>query len=52
VGILIDPSQETVTIYRLESEAMVLTSSDILTILELLFGWELPISELWTPIFE
>ncbi|OCQ97969.1 hypothetical protein BCD67_02240 [Oscillatoriales cyanobacterium USR001] len=52
VGILIDPDKETVSIYRLRNEPMVLTSSDTLMIPELFPGWELPISELWPPVFE
>ncbi|MBD2771819.1 Uma2 family endonuclease [Iningainema tapete] len=51
VGILIDPDESTVTVYRLTSEPIVLSSEDILTIPELFPGWELPISELWPPIF-
>ncbi|MFB2979759.1 Uma2 family endonuclease [Microseira sp. BLCC-F43] len=51
VGILIDPDEETVTIYRSTGEPMVLENGDILTISELFPGWELPVSELWPPIF-
>ncbi|WP_292863594.1 Uma2 family endonuclease [Nostoc sp. LPT] len=51
VGILIDPDEETVTIYRSTNESIVLENGDILTIPELFHGWELPITELWPPIF-
>ena len=51
VGILIDPDEETVTVYRSEGEPMVFNNNDVLTIPELLPGWELPISELWPPVF-
>lgn len=51
VGILIDPDEETVTIYRSTGEAIVLGNGDILTVAELFPGWELPVSELWPPIF-
>ncbi|WP_333026393.1 MULTISPECIES: Uma2 family endonuclease [unclassified Microcoleus] len=51
VGILIDPDEETVTVYRPEGEPIVLGNEDILTVPELFPGWELPISELWPPIF-
>ncbi|MEG4057238.1 MULTISPECIES: Uma2 family endonuclease [unclassified Microcoleus] len=51
VGILIDPDQETVTIYRSTGEPTVLGNGDILTVAELFPGWELPVSELWPPIF-
>ena len=49
---MIDPDKETVTIYRLTGEPVVLTSSDTLTIPELFPGWQLPIAELWPPVFE
>ncbi|MEG4232061.1 Uma2 family endonuclease [Microcoleus sp. Pol11C3] len=51
VGILIDPDEETVTVYRQEGEPLVLGNEDILTVAELFPGWELPISQLWPPIF-
>jgi Uma2 family endonuclease len=51
VGILIDPDESTVTVYRPTGEPIVLNNEDILTIPELFPGWELPISELWPPIF-
>ena len=52
VGILIDPDQETVTVYRPDGEPIVLSDGDILTIPELFPGWELPISEIWPPVFD
>ncbi len=51
VGILIDPDEETVTIYRSTGEPIILANGDILTVAELFPGWELPVSELWPPIF-
>lgn len=51
VGILIDPDEQTVTIYRSTGEPTVLQNGNILTIPELFPGWELPIDELWPPIF-
>ncbi|MEG5057039.1 Uma2 family endonuclease [Microcoleus sp. A2-C5] len=51
VGLLIDPDEETVTIYRSTGEPTILGNGDILTIPELVLGWELPVSELWPPIF-
>ncbi|MBE9054886.1 Uma2 family endonuclease [Sphaerospermopsis sp. LEGE 08334] len=51
VGILIDPDEETVTVYRSQGEPVVFQNNDILTLPELLPGWELPISELWPPVF-
>jgi Uma2 family endonuclease len=52
VGILIDPDKLTVTIYRLNQQAVVLKDGDTLTVDELLPGWELAISELWPPVFD
>ena len=52
VGILIDPDKLTVTVYRINSEPLVLTNRDILTIPDLFPEWELPISDLWPPVFE
>ncbi|MGK7875314.1 MAG: Uma2 family endonuclease [Xenococcaceae cyanobacterium] len=52
VGILIDPDKQTVTVYRNSGEPTVLRDGDILTIPELLPGWELLIAELWPPVFE
>ena len=51
VGIMIDPDEETVTVYRSTGEPTVLGNGDILTVAELFPGWELPVSELWPPIF-
>jgi Uma2 family endonuclease len=51
VGILIDPDEETVTVYCSTGEPTVLGNGDILTLAELFPGWELPVSELWPPIF-
>ena len=52
VGILVDPDKLTVTVYRPDTAPVVLTNHDILTVPELLPGWELSISELWPPVFE
>jgi Uma2 family endonuclease len=51
VGIAIDPDEETVAIYRSTNEPTILANGDILTVPELFPGWELPVSELWPPIF-
>jgi Uma2 family endonuclease len=51
MGILIDPDEETVTVYRHQGEPTILNNSDILTLPELFPGWELAVSELWPPIF-
>jgi Uma2 family endonuclease len=46
VGILMDPDEENVTVYRQEGEPIVLGNEDILTVTELFPGWGLSISEL------
>ena len=51
VGILIDPDKKTVAIYRPTPNPIILKDGDILTIPELLPGWELPIVEIWPPEF-
>jgi Uma2 family endonuclease len=51
IGILIDPDEETVTVYRSQGEAIVFHNGDILTLPELFPGWELAVCELWPPIF-
>jgi Uma2 family endonuclease len=51
VGILIDPDTKKVTVYRSIGEPIELNNENILTIPELFPGWELPIVELWPPIF-
>ncbi len=51
VGILIDPDEQKVTVYRADAEPTVLENGQILTVTELFPGWELPVSELWPPIF-
>ncbi len=52
VGILIDPDLQTLTVYRLTGEPIVLQDGDLLTLPDLLPGWTLAISELWPPVFE
>lgn len=52
VGILIDPDKCTVTIYRPATEPVILRDGDIISIPELLPGWEVPVTELWPTDFE
>jgi Uma2 family endonuclease len=52
VGILIDPDQETVTVYRPTGKSTELSNGDVLTIPELFPGWELTINEIWPPVFD
>jgi Uma2 family endonuclease len=52
VGILIDPDKCTVTIYRPAAEPVILRDGDMISIPELLPGWEVPVAELWPIEFE
>jgi Uma2 family endonuclease len=52
VGILIHPEQRWVEVRRSQGEAMVLKDGDVLTVPDLLPGWEVQVSELWPQVFE
>ena len=49
---MIDPDEEIVIVYRPNGEEIELKNGDILTIPELFGEWELPIVELWPPVFD
>ncbi|NJO43634.1 MAG: Uma2 family endonuclease [Cyanobacteria bacterium CRU_2_1] len=50
VGILLDPEKRTVEIYRKDQPVVTLKDGDILTVPDLLLGWEVEVSELWSPV--
>ncbi len=52
VGILINPEKHIVEIYRLGQDVIVLGDGDVLTVPDLLPGWEVPIADLWSQEFE
>jgi Uma2 family endonuclease len=52
VGILINPDELNVSVYRPNGDIEVLRGDDKLTIAELFPGWEVAISEIWPPVFE
>jgi Uma2 family endonuclease len=52
VGLLIDPDEQTVTCDRQGSERIIFKNGETLTLPELLPEWELPVSELWSPVFD
>ncbi|MEG4631021.1 Uma2 family endonuclease [Microcoleus sp. AR_TQ3_B6] len=52
VGILIDPDKRTVTIYTPKAEPVVLRDGDLISLPELLPGWEIAVTELWPIDFE
>ena len=51
IGILIDPRTRTMEVYH-SNEKIVLQNGDVLTLPDLLPGWEVNIGEIWSPVFE
>jgi Uma2 family endonuclease len=52
VGILINPDERAVEVHRSEQATVTLTNGDILTLPDLLPGWEVAIADLWPPEFD
>lgn len=52
VGILVNPDDRTLEIRRLNQAPVVLRDGDVLTVPDLLPGWEVSVSALWSPVFE
>ena len=52
VGILLNPDERIVEVYNFGQEAIILRDGDILTVPELLPGWEVPIADLWPLEFD
>ena len=52
MGVLVDPRTQTVEVYRLGAVAVVLHHGDVFTVLELLSGWKMPVSDIWAPEFD
>jgi Uma2 family endonuclease len=52
VGILLNPDDRTVKIYRSGQASELLQDGEMLTVPDLLPGWEVAVSDLWSPIFE
>lgn len=52
IGILINPEDTTVKVFRLEAEPIVLHSGDVLTLPDLLPDWSVAVADLWSPVFE
>lgn len=51
VGILVNPENCTVKVFR-ETETFVFQDGDMLTLPDLLPGWSVAVSELWSPVFD
>lgn len=52
VGVLVDARPHTMEVYRPNQEMIILHDGDVLTVPEILPGWELPVAEIWAPEFE
>lgn len=52
IGVLVDPRTRTMEVYRLNQEKVVLCDGDVLTVPELLPGWEMSVESVWAPEFE
>ncbi|HAN45416.1 MAG TPA: hypothetical protein DCQ32_02565 [Cyanobacteria bacterium UBA8156] len=52
VGILVNPEQRWLEIRRSPHAAIQLQDGDMLTLPDLFPGWQLAVSELWSPVFE
>ncbi|MDZ7959011.1 MAG: Uma2 family endonuclease [Aulosira sp. DedQUE10] len=51
IGILIDPKTRTLEVYR-SDEKIILRDGDVLTLPDLLPGWEVVVADIWSPVFE
>lgn len=52
VGILLDPEAQTAAIYRPNQAPTILTNEDVLTVPDVLPGWQVPVIDLWPPVFD
>ncbi len=52
VGVLVIPATQVIEVYRLGQEVIVLRNGDVLTLPELLPGWEMAVESVWAPSFE
>jgi len=52
IGVLVDPRIRQIEVRRAGQSPDVLLDGDVLTVSELLPGWELDISTIWAPVFD
>ena len=52
VGVLVDPRTHTLEVYRPGQEGQILQDGDVLTVPELLPGWEMAVDSIWSPVFD
>jgi hypothetical protein len=48
LGILVNPEKHTVEIYRPNEDLVVLGDGDVLTVPDLLPGWDVAVADLWS----
>lgn len=52
VGVLVDPRTRMVEVYCPGAEAVILRDGDVLTLPDLLPGWEMEVNSIWAPEFD
>lgn len=52
IGVLVDPRTQYLEVYRPGAEAVVLRNGDVLTLPDLLPGWEMDVASIWSPEFD
>lgn len=52
VGALVDPRTETIEVYYPNAEVFTLGNGDILTVPQLLPGWQMEVASIWSPVFD
>lgn len=52
VGVLVDPRTRTLEVYRPGAAAVSLHDGDVLSLPDLLPGWEMPVDSIWAPEFD
>lgn len=52
VGILVNPEDCTVQVFQTDTDAVTLGDGDVLTLPDLLPGWSVAVSDLWSPVFD
>jgi len=52
VGVLVDPKSRIIEVYRSNAEVVILRDGDVLTLPDLLPGWEMEVNSIWAPEFD
>jgi Uma2 family endonuclease len=48
----VNPEDCTVQVFQTEAETVTLRDGDVLTLSDLLPGWSVAVSDLWSPVFD